>query len=215
VAEDNMALLMLTSSSKSDNGLVVTLTYDKTSITSSEVQTTLLPYDEREKKTLKKGASDGASDGLGYIVRNNHDRKYGKSKRKGNKESHCFHSYECGHIRKHRPTCKKTDGAAKIVVYSTTNSNGKLMTLTNELFDRVMWVLDSWTLYHVTSNKKWCFTYMHEDLEQSINVVVGLSALWALEILRSRLKMMINLCSMMLYLCKGFKGIHIHLGTLW
>jgi hypothetical protein len=44
--------------------------YNKKSITSSEVQTALLSYDQRNKKTSKEGASTGSSDGL--MVRNNY-----------------------------------------------------------------------------------------------------------------------------------------------
>ncbi|KAK1660630.1 hypothetical protein QYE76_048789 [Lolium multiflorum] len=64
VEDEDMALLMLTSLPKSYKGLVVTLTYGKTIITSSEVQTSLLSYDQREKTTAEEAAA-GASDGQG------------------------------------------------------------------------------------------------------------------------------------------------------
>jgi hypothetical protein len=52
--DEDKTLLILTSLPKSYKGLVVTLTYGKTNITSSEVQLALLSYDEREKKTAEK-----------------------------------------------------------------------------------------------------------------------------------------------------------------
>jgi hypothetical protein len=51
VEDEDKALLMLTLLPKFYKGLVVTLTYGKTSITSSEVQTAMLSYDQRERKT--------------------------------------------------------------------------------------------------------------------------------------------------------------------
>jgi hypothetical protein len=92
---------MLTLLPKSYKGLVVTLTYGKTSITSSKVQTALLSYDQREKKIAQEAASAGASDGQGLMVRNNHGGKSGK-KKKGKPQ--CFNCKEWGHIRKNYPT---------------------------------------------------------------------------------------------------------------
>ena len=61
VEDEDRAILMLTSLPKSYKGLVVTLTYGKTSITASEVTTALLSYDQREKKT-EDSTSAGATD---------------------------------------------------------------------------------------------------------------------------------------------------------
>jgi hypothetical protein len=61
--------------------MVVTLTYYKTRITSSKVQTAPLSYDQR-KKTFEEGASVDASDGQGLMVRKNHGGK-SSNKKKG------------------------------------------------------------------------------------------------------------------------------------
>jgi SepF-like predicted cell division protein (DUF552 family) len=49
VEDEDKVLLILTSLPKSYKGMVVTLTYYKTSITSSKVQTAPLSYDQRKK----------------------------------------------------------------------------------------------------------------------------------------------------------------------
>jgi SepF-like predicted cell division protein (DUF552 family) len=54
VEDKDKVLLILTSLPKSYKGMVVTLTYYKTSITSSKVQTASLSYDQRKKKLLRK-----------------------------------------------------------------------------------------------------------------------------------------------------------------
>jgi hypothetical protein len=72
VEDKGKALLLLSLLPKSYKGLVVTLTYVKKIITSSEVQTALLSYDQRENYNSKEGTSIGASDVQGLIVRNNH-----------------------------------------------------------------------------------------------------------------------------------------------
>jgi hypothetical protein len=113
VEDEDTALVMLTSLPKSYKVLVVTLTYGKTSITSSEVQTALLSYDQGEKKTAKEATSTGASDGQGLMVRNNHGGKSGK-KKKGKPQ--CFNYKEWDHIKKNCPTYNKADGAANIAI---------------------------------------------------------------------------------------------------
>ena len=157
VEDEDRALLMLTSLPKSYKGLVVTLTYGKTSITSSEVQTALLSYDQREKKTSEEGASADASDGQGLMVRNNHG---GKKKKRGKVQ--CFHCKEWGHIRRLCPMYNKTDGAANIAHTPVDFSESETLALESELFDEV-WVLDSGSSYHVTSNKEWFSTYKPGD----------------------------------------------------
>jgi hypothetical protein len=87
VEDKDKASLMLTLLPKSYKGLVVTLAYGKTSITSSKVQTALLSYDQREKKNAEEAASASASGGQGLMVGNNHGGKSGK-KKKG--EPQCF-----------------------------------------------------------------------------------------------------------------------------
>lgn len=157
--DEDKALLMLTSLPKSYKGLVVTLTYGKTSITSSEVQTTLLSYDHREKKNAEEGASAGASDAQGLMVRNNQGGKSGK-KKKGKPQ--CSHCKELGHIRRHCPTYNKVDGVANIVVKSAADSDCEVLALVSELFDEV-WVPDSGSSFHVTSDKEWFSAYKPGD----------------------------------------------------
>jgi hypothetical protein len=72
VEDKGKALLLLSLLPKSYKGLVVSLTYIKKIITSSKVQTALLSYYQRENYNSKEGASVGASDVQGLIVRNNH-----------------------------------------------------------------------------------------------------------------------------------------------
>jgi hypothetical protein len=76
---------MITSLPKSYKGLLL-LTYNKRRITSSEVQIVLLCYDQRDKKS-----EEGASDGQGMIVRNNHG---GKSIKKKKGKPQCFNYKE-------------------------------------------------------------------------------------------------------------------------
>jgi hypothetical protein len=74
----------------------------------------------------------------------------------------CFHSKEWGHIHKHCPTYKKTNGAANIVVTSAANFDSEFLALVSELFDEA-WVLDPGSSYHVTSDKEWLATYKPSD----------------------------------------------------
>lgn len=157
VEDEDKALLMLVSLPKSYKSLMVTLTYGKSSITSSEVQTALLSYDQREK-TSEEGASAGVSDGQGLVVKGNHG---GKSKKKKGKPQ-CHHCKEWGHIRRFCPTYIKADGAANIAVKSAADSDCEVLVLASELFDEV-WMLDSGSSYHVTSNKEWFSTYKPGD----------------------------------------------------
>jgi hypothetical protein len=66
--------------------LIVSPTYGKNNITTSEL-TTRLSYDY--KRTRSVGA--GASEGLGLTIRNNHIIKYANSMRKGTKGPQYFH----------------------------------------------------------------------------------------------------------------------------
>jgi hypothetical protein len=153
VEDEDRAILMLTSLPKSYKGLVVTLTYGKTSITASEVTTTLLSYDQREKKT-EDSTSTGAANGQAFFVKNNNG---GKSKKK---KPQCFHCKEWGHIRRFCPTWKKANESANIVVASGEDS--EILVLESELFDEV-WLLDSGSSFHVTSNKEWFSSYKSGD----------------------------------------------------
>jgi hypothetical protein len=81
---------MITLLPKSYKGLLL-LTYNKTRITSSEVQIALLCYDQRDKKKSEEAASAGASDGQVLIVRNNHG---GKSIKKKKGKPQCFNCKE-------------------------------------------------------------------------------------------------------------------------
>ena len=59
-------------------------------------------------------------------------------------------------------TTGQTDGAANITVQSLEDSDSDALALVSELFDEV-WVLDSGSSYHVTSNKEWFATYKSGD----------------------------------------------------
>ena len=101
-------------------------------ITASDVTATLLSYDTRDKKTSEEGASASASDGQGFMVRDNNG---GKSKTKGKKGPQCFHVKEWGLIRRHCPTWRP-DGAANIV-NSALAEDSELLALESKLFDEV------------------------------------------------------------------------------
>ena len=132
--------------------MVVALTYGKTSITANEITTALLSYDQREKKT-EDSTSAGAADGQAFFVKNNNG---GKSKKK---KPQCFHCKEWGHIRRFCPTWKKANGSANVVV---ADNDSRTLVLESELFDEV-WVLDSRSSFHATSNKEWFSSYKSGD----------------------------------------------------
>ena len=155
VEDEDRAILMLTSLPKSYKGLVVTLMYGKTSITASEVNTALLSYDQREKKASVDGSA-GVVDGRALMIGNNSG---GKSKGKDKKKVQCFSCKEWGHIRRKCPTWKKANGTANVVANS---DDSELLALESELFDEV-WILDSGSSFHVTSNKEWFSSYKSGD----------------------------------------------------
>jgi hypothetical protein len=65
--------------------LIVSPTYGKNNITTSEL-TTQLSYDYKRTRSVNVGASEG----LGLTIRNNHIVKYANSMRKGKKGLNTF-----------------------------------------------------------------------------------------------------------------------------
>jgi hypothetical protein len=79
-------------------------------------------------------------------------------------KAQCFNCKNWVHIRKHRPTYNKTDGATKINVDYAADSKYEVLVSVRELFDELC-MLNTGSSYHVTSNKEWFATYKLDDFE--------------------------------------------------
>lgn len=108
--DEDVVLLLLALLPQSYAILSTTLTNGKTIVVASEITTTLLSYNQRERKSTAEGA--GSRQGVGLATRYTQGGRKEKDKPRKKKGPQWFRCKNFGHIRKECLEWKKGNGSS-------------------------------------------------------------------------------------------------------